>query len=212
VGYTQCRITAHDGRSWNEDQVKIADRLAYSYWIRAKRRCFGIIDAQVHARAEKKLIAMPESPLTSQTPHFNIVSQDVWRRTAAANNFCEKGFRSMSDNLVSGVSAADSLKSVADALETAVQAAKDGAADARSTVEKAIPAASRFLSRFVYTTTYTFSYGVVFPAVLIARSIPSDNAVVHGFVDGARAACDSVDKWKSSRVGSHVDHVPSLHS
>ena len=51
---------------------------------------------------------------------------------------------------------------------------KDGAADARSAVEKALPAASRFLSRFIYTTSYTFSYGVVFPAVLIAKSIPSE--------------------------------------
>jgi hypothetical protein len=103
----------------------------------------------------------------------------------------------MSDDLVGEVSAADPPKSVADALETAVQAAKDGAADATSAVQKAIPAASRFLSRFVYTTSYTFSYGVVFPAVLIARSIPSDNALVRGLIDGARAASDTVDQWKS---------------
>ena len=104
------------------------------------------------------------------------------------------------------------MKSVADALETAVQAARDGAADARSAVEKALPAASRFLSRFIYTTSYTFSYGVVFPAVLIAKSIPSDNAVVHGLIDGARAASDTVDQWKSSRVGSSlIDPAPSLH-
>ncbi len=108
----------------------------------------------------------------------------------------------MSDNSVAGVSSGDPLRSVADALETAVQAAKDGAADARSAVDKALPAASRFLSRFIYTTSYTLSYGVVFPAVLIAKSIPSDNAVVHGFIDGARAASDTVDQWKASRVGS----------
>ncbi len=72
-------------------------------------------------------------------------------------------------------------------------------------MEKALPAASRFLSRFIYTTSYTFSYGVVFPAVLIAKSIPSDNAVVHGLVDGARAASDTVDQWKSSRVGNAAD-------
>ena len=79
----------------------------------------------------------------------------------------------MSDQFVTGASSVDPLKSVADALETAVQAARDGAADARSAVDKAIPAASRFLARFVYTTSYTFSYGVVFPAVLIAKSIPA---------------------------------------
>ena len=77
----------------------------------------------------------------------------------------------------------DPLKTVAAALDTAVKAAKDGAADARATAGKAIPAAGRFLSRFVYTTSYTFSYGIVFPAVLIAKSVPANNAVVHGFVD-----------------------------
>jgi hypothetical protein len=118
----------------------------------------------------------------------------------------------MSDNSVAGVTG-DPLKSVADALETAVQAAKDGAADARSAVDKAIPAAQRFLSRFVYTTSYTFSYGIVFPAVLIAKSIPSNNAIVHGFVDGARAASDTVDQWKATRVGSSlIDPGPSFHS
>ena len=64
-------------------------------------------------------------------------------------------------------------------------------------MEKALPAASRFLSRFIYTTSYTLSYGVVFPAVLIAKSIPSDNALVHGLVDGAKAASDTVDQWKA---------------
>lgn len=92
--------------------------------------------------------------------------------------------------------ATDPLKTVAAALDTAVKAAKDGAADARATAGKAIPAAGQFLSRFVYTTSYTFSYGIVFPAVLIAKSVPANNAIVHGFVDGARAASDTVDQMK----------------
>ncbi len=115
----------------------------------------------------------------------------------------------MSDNMVTGASSVDPLKSVADALDTAVQAAKDGASDAKLAVEKALPAASQFVSRFLYTTSYTLSYGVVFPAVLIAKSIPSNNALVHGLVDGARAASDTVDQWKSSRAGtSLVDQAP----
>jgi hypothetical protein len=119
----------------------------------------------------------------------------------------------MSENMVTGASSVDPLKSVADALETAVQAAKDGAADAKTAVEKALPAASRFLSRLVYTTSYTLSYGVVFPAVLIAKSIPSDNALVHGLVDGAKAASDTVDQWKSSRAGAALaDSGASAHS
>ena len=118
----------------------------------------------------------------------------------------------MSDNVAGGVSSGDPLKSVADALETAVQAAKDGAADARAAVEKALPAASRFLSRFVYTTSYTFSYGVVFPTVLIAKSIPTNNALVHGFVDGARAASDTVDQWKSRQIASSLTRPSSVAS
>ena len=119
----------------------------------------------------------------------------------------------MSESITGGATAGDPLKSVADALETAVQAAKDGAADARATVEKALPAASRFLSRFVYTTCYTFSYGVVFPTVLIAKSIPTNNAVVNGFVDGARAASDMVDQLKSRQIlATGHEPGPSLSS
>jgi hypothetical protein len=114
----------------------------------------------------------------------------------------------MADNVSSTATSDDPLKSVADALETAVQAAKDGAEDAKASVEKALPAVSRFLSRFVYATCYTVSYGVVFPTVLIAKSIPTDNAVVNGFVDGARAASDMVDQLKSRQIVSPVA-VPS---
>jgi hypothetical protein len=108
----------------------------------------------------------------------------------------------MSEKVTSGASSGDPLKSVADALETAVQAARDGVADAKATVENALPAASRFLSRFVYTTCYTMSYGIVFPTVLIAKSIPANNAVMNGFVDGARAASDMVEQLKSRQIMS----------
>ena len=106
-------------------------------------------------------------------------------------------------------SSRDPLKTVADALDTAVKAAKDGATDARATAGKALPAAGRFLSRFVYTTSYTFSYGVVFPAVMIAKSIPANNAVVHGFVDGARAASDMVDQLKHRQLESPAEATGS---
>jgi hypothetical protein len=114
----------------------------------------------------------------------------------------------MADNVSSAATSDDPLKSVADALETAVQAAKDGAQDAKASVENALPAVSRFLSRFVYATCYTVSYGAVFPTVLIAKSIPTDNAVVNGLVDGARAASDMVDQLKSRQIVSPVA-VPS---
>jgi hypothetical protein len=52
----------------------------------------------------------------------------------------------------------------------------------------------------VYATSYTLSYGVVFPVVLIVKSIPVNNAVVHGLVDGARAAVDMVDQLKTPQM------------
>jgi hypothetical protein len=94
----------------------------------------------------------------------------------------------------------DPFKRVADALDSAVKAAKEGAYDAKASAGEALPAVGRFMSRLVYTTSYTFSYGVVFPAVLIAKSIPPDNAIVHGFADGARAASDKVERLRHPRA------------
>ena len=91
----------------------------------------------------------------------------------------------MSESVAVEASPGERVKIVADALETAIQSATNGAIQAKATVQGALPAASRFLSRFVYTTTYTISYGIVFPTILIAKSIPTNNAVVHGFIDGA---------------------------
>lgn len=102
----------------------------------------------------------------------------------------------MSEHGDRGAAEADPLKSVADAMETAVQAARDGASDARAAVDRAIPAISQFVSRFVYTTSYSISYGVVFPAMLIARAVPKNNALVHGLVDGARAAREMAEDWQ----------------
>ena len=59
-----------------------------------------------------------------------------------------------------------------------------------------VPAAGRFLSRTVYTMSYSLSYGFVFPVAFVAKSMPADNAVMHGLVDGARAANDWVDDLK----------------
>jgi len=118
----------------------------------------------------------------------------------------------MSDNVAAETSSGDALKAVADAMEPAIQAAKDGAADAKATAEKSLPIASRLISRFVYTTCYTISYGVVFPTILIARSIPANNTMVHGLLDGARAAIDTVDQLKSRRLApAPSESIPSLY-
>ena len=92
-------------------------------------------------------------------------------------------------------------------IDTMARAARDGAADAREMAERVLSGTSLFLSRFVYTTSYTLSYGVVFPATILARSIPRNNAAVRGLIDGARAATAKVDEVKG-----HPSHpgVPAL--
>src|SRR6516164_5931959 len=117
----------------------------------------------------------------------------------------------MSENAAVDAQASDPLKTVADAMEHAVQAAKDGAIDAKARVDQALPGASRFVSRFVYTTCYTISYGVVFPSVLLARSVPKDNPIVHGLVDGAHAAMDMVEEMKKRKLeAASVEPSPSI--
>ena len=73
-------------------------------------------------------------------------------------------------------------------LELALQGAHRGTADATAAAARTWAVTSRFVQRFLYTTSYTLSYGVVFPSVLIARSVPRNNAAVRGLVAGAHAA------------------------
>ncbi len=95
----------------------------------------------------------------------------------------------------------DPLKTVADALEAAVQAAKDGASNARDAAASFIPESGNFFAQIAYKTSYAISYGLVFPSVLIAQSIPQNNAFVHGLLDGAHAAKDMVAEMKSKSEG-----------
>jgi hypothetical protein len=92
---------------------------------------------------------------------------------------------------------ADPLMALADAMDAAVEAAKDGAWRARATIGDFVPAAGRLVSRVVYRASYAVSFGVVFPAVLFASAIPTENAVVHGLIDGARAARVAVQDRKA---------------
>lgn len=88
------------------------------------------------------------------------------------------------------------MESAGGAVQSAVQAARDGAADARARVAETMPAVTGFISRFVYTTSYTLSYGIVFPTMLVVSIVPKENAVVHGLVDGGRAAKDTVSHMR----------------
>jgi len=99
-------------------------------------------------------------------------------------------------------STADSILPASDTLSTISRAARDGAADAREMANRVWANTSLFLCRFVYTTSYTLSYGVVFPATLIARSVPKENAAIRGFIDGARAATDKVHQMRGVEMPS----------
>ena len=101
------------------------------------------------------------------------------------------------------------VESLAAALDLVVEAAQDGAADAHDLAVRIWAATSLFAARFVYTTCYTVSFGVVFPTVLLAQSIPRDNAVARGLIDGAQAAIRKVDQLRSP---SSDTTVPALAS
>ncbi len=100
----------------------------------------------------------------------------------------------------------DPLHSVADALDAAVQAAKDGAGDAASAASRAIPAIGGALAGLTYKACYGVSYGVVFPTMFVANVIPKENAVVHGFVDGARAAMDLIEEMRAKKAAEGAPH------
>lgn len=96
------------------------------------------------------------------------------------------------------------VREAGNTIQIVTKAAKDGAADAKEAAVKLWSNAGLFLCRFVYTTSYTISYGVVFPTVLIARSIPKNNVVVKGLIEGAEAASAKVDEIRSGSPASSV--------
>ena len=88
------------------------------------------------------------------------------------------------------------IDSTARAMKLAMQAAQRGATDARETATRTWTATGRFVSRVVYTTCYTAAYGVVFPTVLLARSVPANNAAAQGLIDGGAAAHQKVESLR----------------
>jgi hypothetical protein len=100
------------------------------------------------------------------------------------------------------------LDSSAGTLEIMSRAARDGAADAREAATRVWSATSLFASRFIYTTCYTVSYGVVFPSMLLAHSIPKNNAAVRGLIDGAQAAIQKVDEVRTASTSTALQVNP----
>ena len=83
--------------------------------------------------------------------------------------------------------------------------AEEGTADGKEVVPRSWASTSRFVSRFVYTTCYTISYGVVFSTTLLAQAIPTNNAIVRGLIDGARAAVHEVDQLQGAAFETPAD-------
>ena len=84
----------------------------------------------------------------------------------------------------------DHWEQTAEEIEAAVQAVKEESAKAQETLSSRSSELIGLLSQVTYKTCYVISYGLVFPSAWIAHAVSKDNALVHGLIDGARAAKD----------------------
>ncbi len=84
-------------------------------------------------------------------------------------------------------------------LTTTKNAFDAGAADARALVEETWPKIADAFGKGVYNSAYYVSFGVTFPVLLLAKSIPQNNKLVEGLVDGARRASMRCDKMFSKK-------------
>jgi len=103
----------------------------------------------------------------------------------------------------------DPFATVADAMQSAAQSIGQGASAAREAAVNAIPSAGQFANRMLYTTCYAVSYGVVFPLALVALSVPQNNPLVHGIIDGSRAARTKVDELLGVGQVSEGSNTPA---
>jgi hypothetical protein len=78
-------------------------------------------------------------------------------------------------------------------MDLVLQAARAGAADASEAAAKLWSRTGLIVSRAFYVAAYGISFGVVFPAALLARSVPHNNAAVRGLIEGAQAATHKAD-------------------
>jgi hypothetical protein len=91
--------------------------------------------------------------------------------------------------------AAHALTTPADAMEDDADAMSGTMQPMGQEGSGALASAGNFVSRTIYTASYAVSYGVVFPVMMVARVVPSDNVLVHGLADGAQAARERVFGW-----------------
>jgi hypothetical protein len=83
------------------------------------------------------------------------------------------------------------MESVTEAVRDAAKSAAQHATIVKDTISDT--GLIRAASRFTYNGAYAISFGVVYAAVFVTQLLPQDNALMHGFSDGARAAMDSLE-------------------
>jgi hypothetical protein len=89
-------------------------------------------------------------------------------------------------------------------LRDAAGQASEDAAKAKEKIRNAGADAATSVSRFAYTSSYMISYGIVYATVFVAKSIPQDNPVVEGFIDGGRAAMDALNEARMPPIDPSV--------
>jgi hypothetical protein len=67
-------------------------------------------------------------------------------------------------------------------------AVQSGFIDARASVELALPKVTEAINKGIYTLAYGMAFGVAFPVMLVAKSLPQNNSIAWGLIDGAQAA------------------------
>jgi hypothetical protein len=78
-------------------------------------------------------------------------------------------------------------------MRDAIANASEDAARAQEKLREASEGLGNSVSRFAYTSSYMLSYGIVYASVFVARSVPQDNPIVEGFIDGGRAAIEALN-------------------
>ncbi|MDB5335713.1 MAG: hypothetical protein JWN70_1332 [Planctomycetaceae bacterium] len=78
-------------------------------------------------------------------------------------------------------------------------AVQSGVADARASVEQVIPKIAAAINKGIYSLAYGMSFGVAFPVVLMAKSLPQNNSIAWGFIDGAQAAKKAANRTLGSK-------------
>lgn len=85
-----------------------------------------------------------------------------------------------------------------------MEAARAGAADARAAARGFLPATGAAISGGLHAAGFAVGYLTTFPALMLARVVPANNAVAYGLADGGRAGFDLArsTRYPSPRTNS----------